>query len=102
MGKIVVKVNKKRLINEFIQLIKISSPSESEREISDFLKKKLTRLGLNVIEDSNHQKTNDSSRNLICHLNGDQSITPILFTAHMDTISVEKEIKPHIRDNYIM
>lgn len=97
-----INVQKDRIINELIELIKIISPSKRERAISNVLKKKLNHLGLEVIEDCSQKITNYTSGNLVCNLYGDQTIPPILFTAHMDTIDVNKEIKPQIKDNYIM
>lgn len=101
MGTIDIKINKTRIINEFIELIKICSPSKKEKKISQTLKKKLINLGLDVIEDDSDNTTKLGSGNLICQLSGDNSIPPILFTAHMDTVPIDKQVKPIIEGHYI-
>lgn len=96
-----ININEKRLINEFIKLLKISSPSKQERQLSQYLKSELARLQLDVLEDSFHGELEAGSGNLICQLHGDSSITPILFTAHMDTVHVSQPIRPYIKNNYV-
>src|SRR5699024_2742911 len=34
-------------------------------------------------------------------LEGDPSITPVLFTAHMDTVHTDKAIEPQLEDDYL-
>lgn len=102
MEKIEIKINKQRIVKELIELIKVYSPSKGEGEISKVLQRKFSALGLDVIEDSSMDKTNHGSNNLICNLKGDCEITPVLFTAHMDTVSVDDQITPLIKNNYLM
>jgi len=44
-------VNEKRLVESFVELVKIDSVSREEKKIADFLVKKLKDLGLEVIVD---------------------------------------------------
>lgn len=100
--KMLKEINEKRMIDELIELIKIPSPSKNEREISNLLIEKFSSLGLNVYEDSSYQKTNCSSGNLICHLNGKKDKDPIMFVAHMDTVQIKNKITPKIQNGYLM
>lgn len=44
-------INKIRILEEFLTLVKISSPTGNERQIADYLKNLLTDIGLTVTED---------------------------------------------------
>ncbi|MBU2440499.1 peptidase M20, partial [bacterium] len=58
-------VNKKRLIESFMELVKIDSVSREEKEVADFLVKKLKDLGLEVIVDQAGEKVKSNSGNII-------------------------------------
>src|SRR5690625_4276264 len=98
-----VKVNKERLIHEFIELVQIDSETGYETEIADVLKKKFTQLGLTVTEDNSKEKTGHGSGNLVCYLKGaKEDVDTIYFTSHMDTVVPGKSIQPSIKDGYIV
>ena len=88
-------VNEKRLIESFVELVKIDSVSREEKEVADFLVKKLKDLGLEVIVDQAGEKVKSNSGNIIARLKGnkDKGI-PIMFSAHMDTVVPGKNINP--------
>lgn len=98
-----IKVNKERLIHEFLELVQIDSETGYETEIAEVLKKKFTQLGLTVTEDNSKEKTGHGSGNLICHLKGSKKdVDTIYFTSHMDTVVPGKSIKPSVKDGYIV
>ena len=88
-------INEKRLIESFVELVKIDSVSREEKKIADFLVKKLKDLGLEVIVDQAGEKVKSNSGNIIARLKGntDKAI-PIMFSAHMDTVVPGKKINP--------
>ena len=91
-------VNEKRLIESFVELVKIDSVSGEERNLADFLIEKLEGFGLDVIVDQAGEKVKSNSGNIIARLKGNiKKVTPIMFSAHMDTVVPGKNIKP-IRD----
>jgi len=91
-------VNEKRLIESFVELVKIDSVSGEERNLADFLIEKLEGFGLDVIIDQAGEKVKSNSGNIIARLKGNiKKVTPIMFSAHMDTVVPGKNIKP-IRD----
>lgn len=95
-------VNEKRLVEEFIELVKIDSETKNEANIAKVLKEKFTSLGLEVIEDESADKIGHGAGNLICTLNGTkQGVDPIYFTSHMDTVVPGKNIQPFIENGYI-
>ena len=88
-------VNEKRLIESFMELVKIDSVSREEKEVADFLVKKLKDLGLEVTVDQAGEKVKSNSGNIIARLKGSvKKATPIMFSAHMDTVVPGKKIKP--------
>lgn len=92
-------VNEQRLLNEFLTLVKIDSETKFETEICAYLKEKLTALGLEVIEDDTKQKTGHGAGNLIATLQGNSKAPTIFFTAHMDTVTPGKGVKPVVKDD---
>jgi len=96
-------VNEKRLVDEFIELVKVDSETKFEAQIAEVLKQKFTDLGLDVYEDNSKEQTGHGAGNLICTLLGNvEGADTIYFTSHMDTVVPGKGIKPSIKDGIIM
>jgi len=88
-------INEKRLIESFMELVKIGSISRKEKNLADFLVEKLEDLGLEVRVDQAGEKVKSNSGNIIAHLRGNvKKATPIMFSAHMDTVVPGKNINP--------
>ena len=95
-------VNEKRMLDEFLEMVKINSPTKGEREISDFVKKRLTKMGLEITEDNVGQKIGGTSGNIIAFLKGNVPGAPrLLFSAHLDCVEPCKNVKPIIKDGII-
>jgi len=99
-------VHVQRLIDEFVKLVKIDSESGNERAICDYLKNEMSNLGLYVVEDQSSMVTGHNAGNLIATLEADceraAEIPSVYFTSHMDTVTPGTEVKPQIRDGYIV
>ncbi|MBE4910414.1 M20/M25/M40 family metallo-hydrolase [Bacillus luteolus] len=96
-------VNQNRLIEEFLELVKVDSETKYEAEIAKVLKEKFSALGVEVFEDDTTGVTGHGAGNLICTLNGVKvGVDTIYFTSHMDTVVPGKGIKPSIQDGYIV
>lgn len=96
-------VNEKRLIESFMELVKIDSISREEKNLADFLIEKLEDLGLEVIIDQAGEKVKSNSGNLIACLKGNiKKATPIMFSAHMDTVVPGKNINPLLKGEKIV
>jgi len=88
-------VNEKRLVESFMELVKIDSISREERNLADFLIEKLEDLGSEVIVDQAGEKAKSNCGNIIARFKGNiKEVTPIMFSAHMDTVVPGKNIKP--------
>lgn len=89
-----------RVIERFLEYIKIDSPTGEEKDFKERLKADLIALGLDVYEDNAGEKTGSNSGNLIAFLKGEGDRT-ILFSSHMDTVSPGRGIKALISDGVI-
>ncbi len=85
-----VKINKERLIETFIDLVKIDSPSGEEKEVGIYLEKRLKAMGFEV--------KFDSYGNLIASEPGKNHM---LLSCHMDTVEPGRGIQPIIEGNKI-
>ncbi|MGN8647138.1 M20/M25/M40 family metallo-hydrolase [Gracilibacillus sp. HCP3S3_G5_1] len=95
-------INQERVINQFIELIKIDSETGKERKIADYLMKLFQELALEVKEDRTNQITGHEAGNIVARLKGtNPNIPAIYFTAHMDTVVPGEGIQPEIRDGVI-
>ena len=75
----------KKMISEFLELAAYSVPSKHETEIRQCLLEKLWELGFSVSVDEAFPETHSGS--LYGYLPGQLPGEPILFTAHMDTVT---------------
>lgn len=76
-----------RQISFFRKLVETDSPTGDERKICDILKQELTKLGISFFEDGAGEKFGGTSGNLYAFIEGDKALSPILFSAHMDTVA---------------
>lgn len=94
-------VNRSRLVDEFMELVRIDSLSLKERQICDTLKKKLQEMGYDPIEDDAGQKVGGQCGNIICTIKGNKDVPAVLVTAHMDTVVPGIGKKPIIEGDLI-
>ena len=90
-------IQRNRLVQHLLELIRIDSPSRRERDVALRLKKDLETMGAKVTFDSAGEKINGSVGNLVAHFKGSgQNASPFLLSAHMDTVQPGEGIKPRI------
>ncbi|MFC3772021.1 M20/M25/M40 family metallo-hydrolase [Paenibacillus sp. GCM10012303] len=95
-------IQQNRLIEQFMELVRIDSETRHEQEISKVLQKLFAELGLSVFEDDTAAVTGHGSGNLIFTLEaseGQSHVPTVLFTCHMDTVTPGKGIKPRLDDD---
>jgi tripeptide aminopeptidase len=81
-----MNINRDRMIAEFVSLVSIDSPSYQERQMGDYITKRLNSLGLRVFEDDAAGSLGGSCGNIYGFLNGTVNAPPLLFDVHMDTV----------------
>lgn len=91
-------INEKRLVETFCKLVSFDAESYHERKLADYLKGRLTELGLEVYEDDaaktlgekTEEKDKDPAGNLYTvlksNLPAESKEEPILFVGHTDTV----------------
>lgn len=98
-------MNKERLLDTFLELVKINSETGNEEKIQPILKQKFEALGLKVEEDQASQTDGLGANNLVCTMPSNISnkdVPKLYFTSHMDTVVPGLDIKPHVaEDGYI-
>ncbi|WP_291258989.1 M20/M25/M40 family metallo-hydrolase [Fusobacterium sp.] len=93
-------INRERMINNFIEMARISSPSLKEREMADYVKKQLQDLGMEVFEDGAGEKEGGNAGNIIGILRN-LGKKRILLSAHMDTVLPCDKVNPIIENGII-
>ncbi|WMC93401.1 M20/M25/M40 family metallo-hydrolase [Kineothrix sp. MB12-C1] len=101
-GGIGMTVDKERLIEEFIKLVSIDSPSLLEREMGDYLKDKLKGLGFVVTEDGAGSKLGGNCGNIYGFLEGKKELEPLLFCVHMDTVEPSRGKQAVVGDDGVI
>jgi tripeptide aminopeptidase len=95
-------IDKKRLIDSFLRLVRIKSPSGEEKEIVEHVREILSGIGLEVDIDDSGKKYGSNSGNLTAFLKGDNpEMMPIFIGAHLDTVILNGEVIPYIDDGII-
>ncbi|AIQ59736.1 M20/M25/M40 family metallo-hydrolase [Paenibacillus borealis] len=91
-------ISQDRLINEFMELVRIDSETRNERRIADVLKEKFSSLGLTAVEDDSQERTGHGAGNLFVTWPADSGVSApkLLFTCHMDTVVPGQNIKPSL------
>ncbi|NOU78768.1 M20/M25/M40 family metallo-hydrolase [Paenibacillus sp. LMG 31459] len=94
-------ISQDRLINEFMELVRINSETRNERRIADVLKEKFSTLGLTAVEDDSQERTGHGAGNLFVTWPADSGVSApkLLFTCHMDTVVPGQNIKPSLGED---
>jgi tripeptide aminopeptidase len=88
-------INQERLKKLLIELIKIDSLAGREYDVAMRLKREMEELGAKVSIDDAGDKVGGNVGNLIAHFSGTApKATPILLSAHMDTVVPGEGIVP--------
>ncbi len=104
MTDITEKINKERLIGNFLELAAFDSESYNEADIANHIKKKLEKLGLRLEEDKAKERLSEedenrkhTASNIYAFLEGYG--TPLLFSSHLDTVSPGRGQKPVLHED---
>jgi len=91
------RINRKRLVRTFLDMININSPSFHEGRMGDYLESKLRPLGFRVT-----RQRYDKSFNIIAFRKGsNKQSSPLILSAHMDTIEPTEGIRYRVTDKII-
>lgn len=79
-------INEQRLVDYFLALAAINSPTRSEKAVADVLEVDLRSLGFEVTRDDAGEKAGSDTGNVIARKKGTVDGVPIMFSAHLDTV----------------
>ncbi len=95
-------IEKERMTEYFLELVKIDSLSKKEKEVAIKMKKDMEELGADVFIDNVGEKVNGDTGNLLVKIKGNKSDAPPFFlSSHMDTVGPGEGIKPRREGNLI-
>ncbi len=94
-------INDQRMVQTFMDLVRIDSVSREEGRVAAYLQDLLTSLGAQTVFDGSAARTGSDTGNLIASLKGHTVASPLLFSAHMDTVEPGRGIKPVLNNGRI-
>ncbi|MBC8536804.1 M20/M25/M40 family metallo-hydrolase [Feifania hominis] len=94
-------MNEKRLLESFLDYVKIDSESGNEKAVAERLRADLEALGLRVETDGAGPAVGSNTGNLYAFLEGDSSLEPLILSAHIDTVTPGVGIEPVVEDGVI-
>jgi tripeptide aminopeptidase len=93
-----MKIN---VVDEFIALASLNSPSRSEGRVAEYLVKRLRELGVDTTVDESAARSGSDTGNVIARLPGNAAGPTILLCAHMDTVGPTEGMVPAVRDGVV-
>ena len=89
------------LLDLFVKLAGIASPTGAEREVADTVKAHLGDLGLSVHEDGSASVTRCGCGNLVARIPGRGEAPPVGLCAHLDTVPVDHAPRVVVADGFV-
>lgn len=94
-------IQEQRLQNTLLELVQIDSESRNERNVADYVTKKLTALGYDVTEDGAGAHIGGNAGNIIAYKKGAAQGKSVLFCAHMDTVAPGNGVRPVVEGGIV-
>ena len=89
------------LLDTFVRLAGIASPTGAEREVADAVAQQLGGLGLGVREDGSAPVTGCGCGNLVARIAGRGEAAPVALCAHLDTVPVSAAPRVVVDDGFV-
>jgi tripeptide aminopeptidase len=96
-------IKSERLLDLFLNLVKINSPSLDERRVADFILPRFEAMGYEVREDAAAAEIGGNTGNLYAYRKGSSpNGVRITLSAHIDTVQPTDRLKPVISEDGII
>jgi tripeptide aminopeptidase len=82
----------RRLVDTFLDLVRIDGVSGKERDVASYLERRLSALGLEWHMDRAGETFGGDCGNLVARLAGTVDAPPVLLGAHMDTVGPTRDL----------
>lgn len=89
------------VVEEFIRLASINSPSRREGRLAAYLAGRIREMGIDPVVDDSASLTGSDTGNIIARIPGIAAGPTILLCAHMDTVGPTEGMVPVMRDDVI-
>ena len=94
-------MNKQRLIDNFIEMIKIHSPSRREKEFAEYMVNLLKEFGAEIYLDNGFKNYGGNAPTIFAKIKGNVEGEGITLAAHMDVIEPNLNVNPIIENGII-
>lgn len=94
-------MNKERLIENFIEMVKIHSPSKKEGKYAEYLIKLIEDMNGEIYLDKGYEKYGGDSPTIIAKFPGEIEGEGITLSGHLDVIEPNLNVEPIIEENII-
>ena len=97
-------MNKERLLNTFLDLVKIYSPSRNEINVMKYITEKLEKLGVKYILHDHSAEYGGNTPVIIAKLKkncDDTNLKAISLSAHMDVVEPSKYLDVYVEDGLV-
>jgi tripeptide aminopeptidase len=92
---------KLNVVDEFMALASINSPSRREGAVARYLIRRIGELGLTATVDDSAPQSGSDTGNIVVRLPGNAPGPTIMLCAHMDTVGPTEGMVPALRDGVI-
>ncbi len=95
-------INRERFLADFLELVRIPSPSGKEGKVAQAVKEKMSAIGLSVLEDDAGKSFGGEQGNLIVKVPGNlEGVPPLLLNAHLDTVLPCENVNPIVEGDKV-
>ncbi len=95
-------INRDRITQHFLELVRIDSLSRKEREMALRLRTELEELGAQVVIDDTGERVGGNTGNVIAYIQGNMpNAPPLLLSAHMDTVTPGEGVRPVVEGSVV-
>ena len=84
---------RERLLDDFVRLCELESPSRRERPVADAIRDELRAVGIEAEEDGTAAETGSDAGNLLARIPGPDGAPTVLLCGHMDTVPLEGPVE---------